>query len=62
MNSLKYDTENIFNLPPPKPKSPEKPAEVAEKPDEAMGDAKKEEDGPKTDETKEQANPPDVEM
>jgi len=62
MNSLKYDTENIFNLPPPKPKSPEKPAEGAEKPDEAMGDAKKEEDGPKTDETKEQANPPDVEM
>ena len=27
MDSLKKDTEGIFNLPPPKPKSPEKPAE-----------------------------------
>ena len=58
MNSLKYDTENIFNLPPPKPKSPEKPAE--DKP--AEGDAPKEEEAPKADEAKEQANPPDVEM
>jgi len=37
MNSLKYDTENIFNLPPPKPKSPEKPAE--EKPTDDKGEA-----------------------
>ena len=58
MNSLKYDTENIFNLPPPKPKSPEKPAE--DKPTE--GEAPKEEEAPKADEAKEQANPPDVEM
>lgn len=27
MDSLKKDTQAIFNLPPPKPKTPEKPAE-----------------------------------
>lgn len=58
MNSLKYDSENIFNLPPPKPKE-EKPAE--QKPAEGTDEAPKE-NAPKADESKEQANPPDVEM
>lgn len=63
MNSLKYDSENIFNLPPPKPKSPEKPAEgdkpAEGQPDDTMKDA----EGPKTDDVKDPANAnPDVEM
>merc|ERR1712070_593960 len=63
MNSLKYDTESIFNLPPPKPKSPEKPAEESVNPTEGMEEAFKEEEGAPADEAKAQAEPnPDVEM
>tara|TARA_B110000285_G_scaffold124330_1_gene140317 strand:+ start:652 stop:909 length:258 start_codon:yes stop_codon:yes gene_type:complete len=58
MSSLKQDTEKIFNLPPPKPKTPEKLLE--DKGDDfvdTMKDAfKKDDDGSKAD------KPADAEM
>ena len=58
MNSLKKDTEGIFNLPPPKPKSPEKPAEDKKE------DEKKEEDPiiPDPDDVKESLDKDDAPM
>jgi len=59
MESLKKDTEGIFNLPPPKPKTPEFPKE-----DEKKEDEKKEEEPliPDPDDVKESLDKDDTPM
>lgn len=58
MNSLKKDTTDIFNLPPPKPKTPEFPAEDKKE------DEKKEEEPliPDPDDVKESLDKDDTPM